>query len=626
LRHVVLPKKLSMNRYRLIWATSGRVVLGQADFPEQGTLRIGRASTNEASIPDDKLISRQHAVAEIQGDKFFIRCLEGAANGLLHAGKRLREVRLAVGESFRIGGTEFLCLDQDEGSQGSPSKVRDIDDQFGDPTEAPRVRESAYSAEALQKAEFRNPIHQIEILANLPEQIASTRSDEEFAVKVAELLLEGIPHADAVAVVRFVESDLVWTPGLCSQPPAPALVRVASRESYSGRFRPSRRLMLKSLQLGQSVIHIVEPEEVSAQFTISDGLGWSFSCPIRGAVCSGWCLFVSGRRYLQGDVFGEEALQGDLRFTELLAQFIGSIRQVRTLQNQQTQLSTFFSPKVIESLMSTKSVNADMAPAECDVTVLFCDLRGFSERSEALQHDLPALFQSVSRALGVMANGVLEQNGAIADFQGDAIHGFWGWPIHDANGPWPACRAALAIDEGFRSAKEEVNSLLTGLSAGIGIAHGRALAGRIGTEQQAKIGVFGPVVNQGSRLEGMTKHFGVSICIDQAVAEYLREHIPATEARTRFLSTVRPKGMRTPISVYELLPGETSASAVSSELIAAHESAVHEVIAGHWEEVRGNLHKLPEEDGPANFLRAFLAKAPNVPGSDWDGVIRLEHK
>jgi adenylate cyclase len=152
------------------------------------------------------------------------------------------------------------------------------------------------------------------------------------------------------------------------------------------------------------------------------------------------------------------------------------------------------------------------------------------------------------------------------------------------------------------------------------------LAGRIGTEQQAKIGVFGPVVNQGSRLEGMTKHFGVSICIDQAAAKYLREHIPATEARTRFLSTVRPKGMRTPISVYELLPGETSSSAVSSELIAAHESAVNEIIAGNWEQVRENLRKLPEEDGPANFLRAFLANAPKEPDSDWDGVIRLEHK
>lgn len=611
-----------MNRYQLTWVTVDRGGKGQAVFPQEGTLRIGRATTNDVSIPDDLSISRQHAVAEMKGDEFLIRCLESAANGLSYAGKKFRQIRLVAGDSFQIGGTVFTCLDQDDGSLDSSLKAGDSDDQL----DTRRVRESAYSPEALQQSEFRNPIQQIEILANLPEQIASTRSDEEFAVKVAELLLQGIPQADGVAVVQFLENDLGWTPELSSQPPAPVLVRVASRESYSGRFRPSRRLMLKSLQLGQSVIHILEPEGDSAQFTISDGLGWSFSSPIRGAASSGWCLFVSGRRFRQGDMFGEEALQGDLRFTELLAQFIGSIRHVRTLQNQQTQLSAFFSPKVIESLMTAKSASADIAPAECDVTVLFCDLRGFSERSEALRNDLPALFQSVSRALGVMADGVLEQNGAIADFQGDAILGFWGWPIHDDEGPWPACRAALAICEGFRSANEESNSLLTGLSAGVGVTHGRALAGRIGTEQQAKIGVFGPVVNQGSRLEGMTKHFGVSICIDQAAAEYIREHIPATEARTRFLSTVRPKGMRTPISVYELLPGESASSTVSSELIAAHESAVNGIIAGNWEEVRETLSRLPEQDGPANFLRAFLAKAPKNPGPDWNGVIQLDYK
>lgn len=617
-----------MNRYKLDWIAVDRPGEGQAVFPQRGMLRIGRASTNEVVIPDDMMISRQHAVVEIKDDEFLIRCLKGATNPLLYGGKKLRQLRLAAGESFRIGGTEFRCLDLNEGSQGSSPNASDIEYQ----SEAQRVRESAYSAETLHKSKFSNPTDQIEILANLPDHIATTRSDEELAVKVADLLLQGIPQADAVAVVQYAESDLAWTPKVSTEPPVPALIRVASRESYSGRFRPSRRLMLKSLQLGQSVIHILEPEGDTPQFTISDGLGWSFSSPIRGTACSGWCLYVSGQEFRQvdkwfeGELCFEDLLEGDLRFTELLAQFIGSIRQVRTLQNQQTQLSAFFSPKVIERLTSTKSVSADMAPAECDVTVLFCDLRGFSERSEALRHDLPALFRSVSKALGVMANGVLEQNGAIADFQGDAILGFWGWPIPDANGPWPACRAALAISEGFRIANEQFHSLLTGLSAGVGVAHGRALAGRIGTEQQAKIGVFGPVVNQGSRLEGMTKLFGVSICIDEAAADYVREYIPATEARSRFLSKVRPKGMRTPISVYELLPGETASSTVSSELIAAHESAVNGVIVGNWGRIREDLTRLPENDGPANFLRAFLANAPKEPGPDWDGVIQLESK
>lgn len=609
-----------MSRFKLAWVAMDRPGEGEIAFPQHGTLRIGRATTNDLAIPDDYLISRQHAVAEITGDEFLIRCLEAATNSLVYGGKTHRWLRLKAGETFQIGWTEFRCLDLNEQVQVSSSK-------FTEPEIPSGVRESAYSSERLQQSEFGSATDQIEILANLPERIASTSSDEELAVKVAELLLQGIPQADAVAVVQYAKSDLSWTSELSSEPPAPGLVRVAAREAQVGRIRPSRRLMLKSLQLGQSVIHVIDGERDKGQFTISEGFGWSFSSPIRGEASLGWCLYVSGRRFRERDhEFAEELLQGDLRFTELLAQFIGSIRHVRTLQNQQTQLSAFFSPKVIESLTSTKALNPGMAPAECDVTVLFCDLRGFSERSEALRHDLPVLFQCVSQALGMMANGVLEQDGAIADFQGDAILGFWGWPIPDKNGPWPACRAALAILEGFRSVSEHSDSLLMGLSAGIGIGHGRALAGRIGTEQQAKIGVFGPVVNQGSRLEGMSKQFGVSICIDQATAEYIRDHIPAIEARTRFLSMIRPKGMRTPIRVYELLPGESPSCEVSSELIAAHESVVHGVIAGNWEQAREDLSQLPQNDGPANFLRAFLAKAPKDPGPDWDGVIQLEHK
>ena len=223
-------------------------------------------------------------MAEIRGDEFLIRCLEAATNSLLHGGKKHRRLRLTAGESFQIGSTEFRCIDLNKEPQGSSLKFSDAEIQAG----AQRVRESAYSSEKLQQTEFGNPADQIEILANLPEHIASTSSDEELAVKVAGLLLQGIPQADAVAVVQYAESDLSWTPELSSQPPAPGLVRVASREDYLGRFRPSRRLMLKSLQLGQSVIHIIDREGDTGQFTISDGFGWSFSSPIRGKACLGW--------------------------------------------------------------------------------------------------------------------------------------------------------------------------------------------------------------------------------------------------------------------------------------------------------------------------------------------------
>ena len=121
--------------------------------------------------------------------------------------------------------------------------------------------------------------------------------------------------------------------------------------------------------------------------------------------------------------------------------------------------------------------------AEREIPVLFCDVRGFSKKSEELQGDLLTLLKSVSAALGVMAGGIVERDGAIADFQGDAALGFWGWPTELLEGPVPACRSALAIYRAFRHGVQKTDGLLFGFSIGMGVAHGRALAGQIGTNQ-----------------------------------------------------------------------------------------------------------------------------------------------
>src|SRR6202012_5572414 len=95
----------------------------------------------------------------------------------------------------------------------------------------------------------------------------------------------------------------------------------------------------------------------------------------------------------------------------------------------------------------------------------------------------------VSAALGVMTRSVLAEQGVIADFQGDAVLAFWGWPTPLADGPLAACRAALAIRESFATAAARSDHALSGFDVGIGIAHGSAIAGRLGTDQQIKIGV-----------------------------------------------------------------------------------------------------------------------------------------
>ena len=77
----------------------------------------------------------------------------------------------------------------------------------------------------------------------------------------------------------------------------------------------------------------------------------------------------------------------------------------------------------------------------------------------------------------------------------------------------------LAIRRDCLRAAQKPGNPLAGFACGIGIAHGRAIAGRLGTAEQFKVGVFGPVVNLAARLESMTKFFGVPILMDDVCAE-----------------------------------------------------------------------------------------------------------
>ena len=182
------------------------------------------------------------------------------------------------------------------------------------------------------------------------------------------------------------------------------------------------------------------------------------------------------------------------------------------LEQQHTKISQCFSPKIIQTLTDP---NAILAPKEGNVSILFCDIRGFSKKVENSKHDLHGLLLRVKEALGMMTRSILDNEGSIADFQGDAALAFWGWPHETDDGAFGACQAALRICKFFNDAQNDPAHTLFGFKFGIGVGFGNAIAGNIGSHEMTKIGVFGPVVNTTARLETMTKQLGVQILVDE---------------------------------------------------------------------------------------------------------------
>ena len=619
------------------------------------TVRIGRAPQKGWAIPWDRSISREHADLLWQDERLTVVCLPNATNPIRRGNEALRQMTAINGDMFQIGQTKFQVV----AKTAAPGSVMStmVGDDLGagssivkshelltprSPREAPlhagaeamvalsdrgdeEVEEYTFYSDDLKKVSFGDTVRQVEVLSHLPELIATAKSDVDLALMLVGQLLQAIPTAVATAVVQFDDVDVERqrTGGPDVELPKPKTMRIQTRDNFEGRFTPSRRLLRRALKGGQSVMHIVNDGDAEqVQATMSGSLGWAFCSPITAENCEGWCLYVSGEGTREGNAYiSEDMLKGDLRFTELVAQFLGSVLSVKSLQEQKTQLSSFFSPKVINSLTS-KSKGNILEPSERDITVLFCDVRGFSRKAEQLQDNLLKLLDCVKAALSAMTGGILAYDGAIADFQGDAALGFWGWPVALVDGPISACRAALTIQQVFSLPDE----LLEGFSCGVGIAHGRAVAGQIGTAQQAKIGVFGPVVNQGSRIEGLTRQMGVRICVDETTANFVRKHLNPDEARVRRLARVRPKGMATPILVHELLPGDDCDSKLNEAALQAYESAVDAVIAGHWSEAVDLLKTVPSEDGPTKFLLDQMAASNGQPPADWDGAFTLTNK
>jgi adenylate cyclase len=577
-------------------------------LPAGVTHTIGRAA-GPWSTPWDERISRRHIDVCWLDGRLIVKTVGDARNPVFFRGRRSESFDARPGDHFVIGGTTFTLTD--ERAQASLDMPVPVDQR-------------TFSLDELRHQPYRRAAERIEVLSRLPDIISGSSSDSEMFVRLVNLLLSGIGRATAAAVVNVSATSET----------APIEVLHWDRRILSGGdFRPSERLIRQAVQASESVAFVWSAQQPrgDGEFTLSEGVDWAFCTPIAGSSCKGWALYVTGT--FSGDDFGPqeigtEALRDDVKFTELTAATLCSLRESHFLARQQAGLSQFFSPLVLDALAG-RDANQVLQPREADVTVLFCDLRGFARQSERSASNLLDLLERVSQALGVMTHHILQQGGVVGDFHGDSAMGFWGWPIAQEDAVERACRAALGIRAEFAGSAGNASRggrPLLDFRVGIGIASGKAVAGKIGTVDQVKVTVFGPVVNLASRLEGMTKVLRAPILIDGPTAVAARERLSKDEARIRRVAQVRPSGVETAVEVSELLPSAAEAPTLTDAHLAAYEAALDALVSRDWVKSLKLLHQVPPEDLVKDFLTVFIAQHNRVPPPNWDGVINVETK
>jgi adenylate cyclase len=222
----------------------------------------------------------------------------------------------------------------------------------------------------------------------------------------------------------------------------------------------------------------------------------------------------------------------------------------RRRREVQTAFGQYLSPALIERLAADPGL-LSLGGDTREVTILFCDIRGFTSLSERL--DAQEVTRLVNRFLTAMSDAILDNGGTIDKYIGDCVMAFWNAPLDDPDHARQACRAAQAMRGHLRQLNEQLHaeaiedtSSPGTINMGIGINTGDCCVGNMGSKQRFNYSALGDSVNLAARFEEETKKFGV----DLVIGESTRQRIADLEFHELGRITVR--GRAEPVRVFTL--------------------------------------------------------------------------
>jgi adenylate cyclase len=280
-------------------------------------------------------------------------------------------------------------------------------------------------------------------------------------------------------------------------------------------------------------------------------------------------------------------------------------------------------PSELVDEMSRQPRSYSMNGRRAELTVLFSDVRDFTTIAETLEPE--ELARWMNEYLGAMTEVIRTQRGTLDKYIGDAIMAFWGAPLDD---PLHARHAVLTALQMQRSLDELNRSLaqrrLPTIEIGIGINTGPMTVGDMGSTVRKAYTVMGDAVNLGSRLEGLTKQYGVGIVVGGATRQQ------AHGIAYRELDRVRVKGRREPVDIHEPLGEDASVSPLTRTEADRWHRALALYRTRDWDNAETALHELlvahPGSRLYAMYLERLAQMRANPPGSDWDGVHEFDIK
>jgi adenylate cyclase len=282
-----------------------------------------------------------------------------------------------------------------------------------------------------------------------------------------------------------------------------------------------------------------------------------------------------------------------------------------------TGLFGTYVPKELVDQMSKNPEEYSMRGESRDMTVLFSDVRDFTSISEGLTPE--GLKEMMNAYLTAMTEVIQEKRGTIDKYIGDLVMAFWGAPLADPDHAKHGVESALAMQKRLRALDPDfVKRGWPILNAGVGLNCGEMSVGDMGSKFRRAYTVMGDAVNLGSRLEGLTKEYGVAILVSENIVKAAPGFV------YREVDFVAVKGRTAGIPIYEPIGKVGEVGDTTLAEIDKFHKALEWYRKQRWNEAEEGMKTLRFASPETKLYKIYLARIAeyrsNPPGDDWNGL------
>ena len=304
--------------------------------------------------------------------------------------------------------------------------------------------------------------------------------------------------------------------------------------------------------------------------------------------------------------------------------FMRFVMEYKLKMQIKKQFGTYLAPALVEKLQKNPGL-LQLGGDERELSIMFTDVRGFTAISEHYGKDVQGLTKIMNRYMTAMTKAILENDGTLDKYIGDAQMAFWNAPLDNPNHAKDAVKTALSMLKELDTFNSEIkNEGIPAFGMGLGINTGDVVVGNMGSTQRFDYTCLGDHVNLASRLEGQSKSYGVRIIIGSKTYEMVKDEYKCLE-----LDCIAVKGKKQGVNIYTIL--ENQGMPIQSAVFSVHSEFLNQYRMQNWDKAISTAEVLMKHNKELiQYYEMMIERIEELRKSnlppDWDGVFRATSK